>query len=77
MEVIYHRYQEKSNIRQQTSGELQGLEMISSERQDTIIARIRSAKLLSDDEALLVPSAMAVKLLASQIRQSRQVISRP
>jgi transposase len=44
------------------------------ERQDTIIARIRSAKMLSDDEALLMPYAMSVKLLASQIRQSCQTI---
>ena len=32
------------------------------QRQDKIIDRIRSAKLLSDDEALIVPSAMVVKL---------------
>ena len=44
------------------------------ERQAAIIARIRSAKLLIDDEALLVPSAMSVKLLANQIRQSCQTI---
>ena len=44
------------------------------ERQDKIIARIRSAKLLTSDEALILPSAMSVKLLASQIRQSRQMI---
>lgn len=44
------------------------------ERQEKIIARIRSARLLTDDEALILPSAMSVKLLASQIRQSRQMI---
>ena len=46
----------------------------NEERQDKIIARIRSASLLSDDEALILPSAMSVKLLANQIRQSRQMI---
>ncbi|MEM8945027.1 MAG: IS110 family transposase [Planctomycetota bacterium] len=44
------------------------------ERQEKIIARIRSTRLLTDDEALILPSAMSVKLLASQIRQSRQMI---
>jgi hypothetical protein len=46
----------------------------NEERQDKIIARIRSARLLSDDEALILPSAMSVKLLANQIRQSREMI---
>ena len=43
----------------------------SQEQQDAIIARIRSAQLLCDDEALIAPSAMATKLLVSQIRQMR------
>ena len=38
------------------------------ERQEKIIARIRSTRLLTDDEALILPSAMSVKLLASQIQ---------
>jgi len=46
----------------------------NTERQNRIIDRIRSARLLTDDEALILPSAMSVKLLASQIRQSRQMI---
>ncbi|TWU20352.1 IS110 family transposase [Bythopirellula polymerisocia] len=44
------------------------------ERQAKIIARIRSARLLTNDEALILPSAMSVKLLVSQIRQSREMI---
>jgi len=43
-------------------------------QQDQIIDRIRSAQLLCDDEALITPSAMTVKLLASQIQQSRKTI---
>jgi hypothetical protein len=46
----------------------------NEEQQDEIIARIRSAQLLCSDEALITPSAMAVKLLASQIQQSRKTI---
>ena len=46
----------------------------NQEQQDEIIARIRSAQLLCSDEALITPSAMAVKLLASQIQQSRKTI---
>lgn len=46
----------------------------NEEQQDQIIDRIRSAQLLCDDEALIVPSAMAAKLLVSQIRQSRQTV---
>lgn len=46
----------------------------NEERQDKIIARIRAASLLIDDEALIMPSAMSVKLLANQIRQSREMI---
>ena len=46
----------------------------SEEQQDEIIARIRSAQLLSRDEALITPSAMAVKLLAKQIQDCRKTI---
>ena len=46
----------------------------NEKQQDEIIDRIRSAKLLCDDEALITPSAMAVKLLANQIQQSRKTI---
>lgn len=46
----------------------------NEEQQEAIIARIRAAKLLCDDEALIAPSAMVVKLLASQIKLSRQTI---
>jgi len=46
----------------------------NQEQQDKIIDRIRSAQLLCSDEALITPSAMAVKLLASQIQQSRKTI---
>ena len=44
------------------------------ERQDEIIDRIRSAQLLTRDDALITPSAMAVKLLVSQLQQSRKAI---
>jgi len=46
----------------------------NEQQQEAIIDRIRAAKLLSDDEALIVPSAMVVKLLVSQIRLSRKMI---
>ncbi len=46
----------------------------SEEEQNEIIARIRSARLLCDDEALITPSAMAAKLLVSQIQQSQKAI---
>ena len=46
----------------------------NQEQQDEIIDRIRSAQLLCSDEALITPSAMAAKLLASQIQQSRKTI---
>jgi hypothetical protein len=36
--------------------------------------RIRTAQLLCNDEALITPSAMAVKLLVSQIQQSQKTI---
>ena len=46
----------------------------NEQQQEAIIDRIRAAKLLSDDEALIVPSAMVVKLLVSQIKLSRKMI---
>jgi transposase len=46
----------------------------NEDQQNEIIDRIRSAQLLCDDEALILPSAMAVKLLVNQIQQSRQTI---
>ena len=46
----------------------------NTKQQDEIIDRIRSAQLLCSDEALITPSSMAVKLLASQILQSRKMI---
>lgn len=46
----------------------------NQEQQDEIIDRIRTAQLLCRDEALITPLAMAVKLLAGQIQQSRQAI---
>jgi transposase len=46
----------------------------SEGQQDEIMARIRSAQLLCDDEALIAPSAMTAKLLVSQIQQSRKAI---
>jgi transposase len=46
----------------------------NEEQQDAIIDRIRSAQLLSRDEALITPSAMAVKLLAKQIQDARKTI---
>jgi len=46
----------------------------SEQQQDEIIARIRSAQLLCDDEALITPSAMAAQLLVSQIQQSQKTI---
>ena len=42
-----------------------------TEQQNKIINRIRSAQLLSEDDALITPSAMAVKLLVNQIQQSQ------
>jgi transposase len=46
----------------------------NEERQDEIIERIRSAQLLTRDDALITPAAMAVKLLVSQLQQSRKTI---
>jgi transposase len=46
----------------------------SEKQHDEIVARIRSAQLLSRDEALITPSAMAVKLLAKQIQDGRKTV---
>ncbi len=46
----------------------------NEERQDEIIERIRSAQLLTRDDALITPAAMAVKLLVSQLQQSHKTI---
>ena len=46
----------------------------NEEQQDEIIERIRSATLLTHDDALITPTAMAVKLLVAQLQQSRKVI---
>lgn len=46
----------------------------SEKQQNEIIARIRSAQLLCTDEALISPTAMAVKLLVNQVQQSRKAI---
>jgi transposase len=43
-------------------------------QQDEIIERIRSAQLLTSDDALITPAAMAVKLLANQIQQAQKTI---
>ena len=44
------------------------------EQQNEIIERIRGAQLLTRDDALITPSAMAVKLLANQIQQAQKTI---
>lgn len=44
------------------------------EQQDAVMDRIRSAQLLSRDEALITPSAMVVTLLAKQIHDARKMI---
>lgn len=46
----------------------------NQEQQDAVMDRIRSAQLLSRDEALITPSAMVVKLLAKQIHDARKMI---
>ena len=46
----------------------------NEKQQDDLIQRLRSAKLLCDDDALITPSAMAVGLLVKQIQQSRKTI---
>ncbi len=47
---------------------------LRSEQQQEIIERVRAAQLLTRDDALITPSAMAVKLLANQIQQAQQTI---
>jgi transposase len=46
----------------------------NGEQQDEIIDRIRSAQLLTRDEALITPAAMVVGLLANQIQQAQKTI---
>jgi len=46
----------------------------NDKQQDELIERIRSSQLLCDDEALITPSAMAVKLLVGQIQQVQKTI---
>jgi len=47
----------------------------NEKQQNEIVERIRSAQLLTRDDALITPAAMAVKLLAHQIQQARKTIS--
>ena len=46
----------------------------NEEQQNEIIERIRSAQLLTRDDALITPAAMAVKLVANQIQQAQTTI---
>jgi transposase len=46
----------------------------NEQQQKEIIERIRTAQLLTRDDALITPSAMAVKLLAHQIQQAQKMI---
>jgi transposase len=46
----------------------------NEERQNEIVERIRSAQLLTRDDALITPAAMTVKLLANQIQQAHKTI---
>jgi hypothetical protein len=46
----------------------------NEEQQDEIIDRIRSAQLRTRDDALIMPAAMAVRLLVSQLQQSHKTI---
>ena len=46
----------------------------NEQQQNEIIEGIRSAQLLTRDDALITPAAMAVKLLANQIEQYRKTI---
>ena len=46
----------------------------NEERQKEIIERLRSAHLLTRDDALITPAAMTAQLLANQIQQSRKTI---
>ena len=47
----------------------------NEKQQNEIVERIRSAQLLTRDDALITPAAMAVKLLANQIQQAHKTIS--
>ena len=44
------------------------------EKQNEITERIRAAQLLTRDDALITPSAMAAKLLANQIQQAQKMV---
>jgi len=46
----------------------------NEQQQDEIIDRIRSAQLLTRDDALITPAAMVVTLLANQLQQSYKTI---
>lgn len=46
----------------------------NEEKQNKIIERIRSAQLLTQDNALITPSAMAAKLLARQIQEVQKTM---
>ncbi|QEG35982.1 IS110 family transposase [Bythopirellula goksoeyrii] len=46
----------------------------NEQQQKEIIERIRAAHLLTRDHALITPSAMAAKLLASQIKEAKKAI---
>ena len=46
----------------------------NEQQQKETIERIRAAQLLTRDDALITPSAMAVKLLANQIQQAQKTI---
>ena len=48
--------------------------MRNEEQQNEIIERIRAAQLLTRDDALITPSAMAVELLTHQIQQAQKTI---
>jgi transposase len=53
---------------------LQDHSIRNEEKQDEIIDRIRSAQLLTRDDALITPAAMAVKFMAGQIQQAQKTI---
>lgn len=46
----------------------------NEEQQNETIERIRAAQLLTRDDAIITPSAMAAKLLANQIQQAQKTI---
>src|SRR5262249_43568649 len=53
---------------------LQDHSIRNEEKQNEIIDRIRSAQLLTRDDALIMPAAMAVKFMAGQIQQAQKTI---